>query len=159
MKNVLAMLDQIGIDYVLYEHEPFFTCEDSAPFYEKVEGGNSKNLFLRNRKGDQHYLLVMEADKQANIQAVAKAIGESKLGFASPERLEKWLKLKPGSVSPFGLLNDLDKHVIVLIDQDLLKHEKLHYHPNVNTATVELTREDFRKFLDWSGHEVRELIV
>lgn len=157
MHDVLAQLDQLGLSYVLHEHEPFFTCEDAEESYKKIPGGHSKNLFLRNRNGDQHYLFILESSKRADLKALAEQLGESPLGFASPERLQKHLGLTPGSVSPFGLIHDKDHHVIVLLDRSLLEYERLNYHPNINTATVEISREDFMKFLEWSTNPVRWL--
>ena len=149
--QVLDHLKKLGIDFKLHEHEAFFTVAEADAFHKGMEGGFSKNLFLRNKKGDQHYLYILESHKRAELKALAKKIGESKLSLASPERLMKWLKLTPGSVGPFGLLNDQEKHVKLLLDTDLLKHNTLYYHPNRNTATLEISKEGFLRVLESLG--------
>jgi Ala-tRNA(Pro) deacylase len=157
MQDVLALLQSLQIPYELHEHDAYFTAEDADETYKKIPGGHSKNLFLRNRSGNQHYLYILELTKRADLKALARQLGESQLGFASPERLLKHLGLTPGSVSPFGLINDKDHHVIALLDEGLLRHDRLNYHPNINTATVGLSREDFLKFLEWTGNEIRRI--
>ncbi|EKD93406.1 MAG: YbaK/prolyl-tRNA synthetase associated region [uncultured bacterium] len=148
MHSVLTALKTLNIPYALHEHPPLFTCEDAEAFYGKIPAGSNKNLFLRNRKGDQHYLLIVSSTKKADLKKIAEAIGESQLGFASPERLMKYLHLTPGSVSPFGLIHDIAHHILVLIDEDLWTHDRLLFHPNQNTSTVELARTDFERFLN-----------
>lgn len=157
MQDVLTLLQSLQIPYALHEHQPFFTCEEADAAYKEIPGGHSKNLFLRNRNGDQHYLFILESSKRADLKALAKQLGESQLGFASPERLKKYLALTPGSVSPFGLMHDKDHHVIVLLDEGLMQYDRLNTHPNINTATVGLSREDFLKFLKWTTNEVRHI--
>lgn len=154
MQNIYDILANLGIEYVEYKHEAFFTCEQSEDFYNKYpDAGKSKNLFLRNKKGNKHYLVIVEANKRVDLKKLAKDLGEQALSFASPERLMKYLGLTPGSVSPFGLINDGNKEVKVFVDNDLMTHGKLHYHPNINTATLEIKREDLNKFLDYCGND------
>ncbi len=155
MKNLYEILDNIPVSYKKHEHPAVYTCEQANELCGDIPGGRSKNLFLRNRKGNQHYLLIAPAGKRTDLGALSKLAGEVHLGFASEKRLMKYLKLTPGSVSPFGLINDENHEVIVLVDNDLMQHKVLGFHPNVNTATLELTREDFKKFLASTGNEVR----
>lgn len=155
MKDLYQILDQIPIIYKKYEHPAVFTCEDADQFCPEIPGGRSKNLFLRNRKGDKHYLLVVSADKHVNLKELSKLVDEVQLSFASENRLMKYLGLTPGSVSPFGLINDENHEVIVLVDNDLMKHSTLGYHPNINTATLVLSLDDFKKFLASMKNEVR----
>lgn len=159
MRDVYEVLDGLNIEYIKREHPAVFTCEEADEFYKDLDGGHSKNLFLRNRKGDKHYLVVIESSKTVDLKALERSLEESKLSFASEERLMKYLGLSKGSVSPFGLINDLENEVEVLIDEDLLKYDKLHYHPNVNTATLEINRDDFKRFLDNCGNFVRFLQI
>lgn len=154
MDSVLKTLKDLGITYTLHEHPAVYTVAEAEQYYRDLKGGKSKNLLLRNKKGDAFYLVVLEASKQLNFNKLAEILNEKRLGFASPENLKDLLVLTPGSVSPFGLINDKEKKVRVVIDQDLWKYDRLHYHPNVNTATVELARDDFKKFLDWCGNQV-----
>src|SRR3989338_6525197 len=155
MKDIYKILEDLGIKYVQYDHPAVFTCEEADQYYAKMEGGHSKNLFLRNKKGDKYYLVIVESDKKVDLQGLAKKLPEKKLAFASPERLLNVLGLTPGSVTPFGLINDENKQVTVVIDEDLWKYDTLNYHPNVNTATLGISRDDFKKFLDFCGNGVK----
>ena len=155
MPDIYQVLKDLNIDYIKHEHEPLFTCEQAEEFYSHIKGGHSKNLFLRNKNGKKHYLAIVEAHKTVKLQELAKFVEQKKLGFASPERLKKYLSLTPGSVTPFGLIHDTNRDVEVIIDEDLMKYNNLHYHPNTNTATLEVTRDDLKKFLDFTGHMVR----
>ena len=155
MNDIYSVLEGLGIAYEKHEHPPVFTVEEANQHREKMTGGASKNLFLRNKKGNRHYLMVVESDCTVNLKAMRKLLEESSLSFASPERLKRALDLTPGSVSPFGIINDRDKAVVVIVDEGLMRHETLNFHPNVNTATLSLSREDFRRFLDHCGGEVR----
>ncbi|MBI5412373.1 prolyl-tRNA synthetase associated domain-containing protein [Candidatus Peregrinibacteria bacterium] len=155
MQIIYDILKELGIPYIEHHHPAVFTCEEADEYYKNIPGGHSKNLFLRNRKGHRHYLVVVQAHKTVDLKALAHTLNESKLGFASPERMKKYLGVTPGSVTPLGLINDVNHEVIVLIDQDLWNFDRLHYHPLVNTSTLELSRDDFKKFLDSRGNEVR----
>ncbi len=157
MNDIYEILEQLGIQYIRHEHPAVYTCEEADKYYKNIPGGKSKNLFLRNKKGNQYYLLIVEGSKKVDLKKLSDLVSESKLGFASPERMMKYLGLTSGAVSPFGLINDTEKRVIVVIDKNLWKYDRLHFHPNVNTATLELSRDDFQKFLDWRGNEVKFL--
>lgn len=154
--TIYEVLKQLDIPYVKHDHVPVYTCEEAAKHCGDIPGGKSKNLFLRNRKGDQHYLLIIEASKQADLKKVGDMV-EEKFSLASPERLMKWLKCEPGSVSLLALINDAEKHVKVLIDKDLWEeNEILQYHPpNDNTSTLEVTTKDLQKFLTRTEHNVQ----
>ncbi|NRA44153.1 MAG: prolyl-tRNA synthetase associated domain-containing protein [Oligoflexales bacterium] len=150
--DLLQVLNGIGIDYIKHEHPPVFTCEEAAIHLSYMDTGRCKNLFLRNYRGNQHYLVVLSASCQANLGFLSEYLGERKLMFASEKRLEKYLRVRPGSVSPFGLIYDQDKHVKVLIQDQILSHEKLSFHPNCNKASLEIASNDLIRFLDWTGH-------
>ncbi len=157
-QRVYDTLNDLQISYHRFEHEPVFTMED----LDKVgigEAMHCKNLFTRNRKGDEHYLIVMGSSKRVDLKSLSEQIGCTSLSFASEERLFKYLGLKAGAVSPFGLLNDLNKSVKVLIDRDLVGMKSLCMHPNVNTATIEISYNDVERFLSWSQHEVRYIKI
>lgn len=151
--DIYKVLDNLQIQYEKYEHPAVHTVDDTLEHYKGIEAGKCKNLFLRNAKGDAHYLVVMQADKRLDIKKLSKLLG-TKLSFASPERLMQYLGLTPGSVSPFGLIHNTDKSVKVIIDSGLLQYQKLGYHPNINTATLVITTEDFKKFLAWTGNKI-----
>lgn len=154
MKDIYHILDQLNISYEKYEHPSVYTVEEAQQYDRGIDAGKSKNLFLRNKKGDTHYLVVAESSRKVDIKELEELTGEKNLSFASPERLLTHLGLTPGSVSPFGLINNTDKSVRVLIDQRLLAYNKLAYHPNVNTATLVISKDDFIKFLEWTGNQV-----
>lgn len=154
---VYSLLEALDIAYTVTEHEAAFTVEQADVLYGHLEGGHSKNLFLRNKKGSQHYLVVADSHRPVDLKVIRDLVGESNLSFASPERLMKYLGLTPGSVSPFGLLNDSVCHVQVLLDAELMTHGALNFHPNINTHTLTLATVDFRRVLAHLGHQVREL--
>ena len=114
-----------------------------------------KNLFVRNKKGNAHYLVIVERSKSVGMKRLAGELGEDRLSFASPERLAKYLGLTPGAVSPFGIINDHEHLVTVVLDQDLRSADRVAFHPNVNTATVTITFTDFERFLALRGNPVR----
>src|SRR5262249_3866034 len=114
-----------------------------------------KNLFLRNQKGDRHYLVILPHSKRADLRAIADQIGDGKLSFASPERLMARLGLTPGSVSPFGLINDPGRTVRVVPARELKSAARLSFHPNVNTRTLVISGSDFQRFLEASGHLIQ----
>ncbi|MCM8710325.1 prolyl-tRNA synthetase associated domain-containing protein [Clostridium sp. SYSU_GA19001] len=147
-------LDLLEIEYIRYEHKAVYTIEEANQLDINIPGQQCKNLFLRNRKGDTHYLVILHEEKQADLKLLSHQIGSTSLSFASEERLFKYLGLKPGSVTPFGLINDSNKEVIVLIDKELVGAEKLNFHPNVNTATISVSYKDFEKFIEWNGNKI-----
>lgn len=152
---VYAALDALGIAYERHEHPAVFTAEDASKYWNPIAGTQCKNLFLRNKKGDRHYLVVLEISKRADLKDLVKLVGDDRLSFGSPERLMSELGLTPGSVSPFGLLNDADGSVRVLVDRDLRGADRLIFHPNINTASVVVSWADLEKFLATRSNGVR----
>jgi len=151
-EQVYRRLADLGITYRRYEHPPVPTVEEAEQYWAGIEATHCKNLFLRNQKGNRHYLVVLLHSKKADLRAVAEQIGDGKLSFASPERLLTHLGLSPGSVSPFGLINDHAHAVRVVLDRDLRSADRLSFHPNINTRTLVLSREDFERFLAATGN-------
>lgn len=154
-QDVYDRLAQLGIPYERHEHPAAFTVEQAEEHWADIDATHCKNLFLRNQKGNRHYLVILVASKRADLRAVADQVGDGKLSFASPERLMTHLGLTPGSVSPFGLINDGDHQVRVVIDSDLKTADRVAFHPNVNTVTLALARSDFERFLESCGNVVR----
>lgn len=152
---VLDCLQALGIAFDRYEHPPVATVAEALVHWAGIEATHCKNLFLRNQKGDRHYLVVVPHSKRVDLRQVAEQIGDGKLSFGSPERLMKHLGLTPGSVSPFGLLNDPGRHVRLFLDVDLTGAARLAFHPNDNTATLALADADFERFLQHTGHQAR----
>ena len=150
---VLRTLAEQNIPYQLWEHPAVYTIEEmdalDLPAPEEVV----KNLFLRDAKGRRYFLVVLSKEKQADLRALGERLGV-KLSFASPERLAACMGLEKGSVTPFGVLNDQERKVEVLLDQDLRTRPLVAVHPNENTATVALAPEDLLQVLEDHGNSV-----
>ena len=149
-------LDSIGVEYVRVDHDSADTMEICAEI-EKVLGcGICKNLFLCNRQETAFYLLMMPADKPFKTKDLSAQIGSSRLSFGTPENMEKYLDITPGSVSVLGLMNDRDGMVKLLIDEDLLQDEKIGCHPCINTSSLAIDSADlFGKVIPALGHEMQ----
>jgi Ala-tRNA(Pro) deacylase len=156
---VFEALDRLGIPYDSYEHPPVFTSEDADQHWKGIRGTAVKNLFLRNKKGDREYLVILGIDKRADLKELVKLIGDDRLSFGSAERLMHTLGLTPGSVSPFGLLIENSRKVQVVVDADLRGAERLIFHPNINTASVTISFRDLEKFLATRPNPVRYVSV
>jgi Ala-tRNA(Pro) deacylase len=152
---VLAVLDKLAIAYVRHDHPPVFTVDEALVQWQGIDAAHCKNLFLRNKKGNRHYLVVAEHDRLVDLRHLADVVDDDRLSFGSPERLMRCLGLTPGSVSPLGLINDPEKRVRVVVDAGLRHHPRVAFHPNVNTATVVIATADFERFLASTGQVVR----
>ncbi|MEN1759077.1 prolyl-tRNA synthetase associated domain-containing protein [Anoxynatronum sibiricum] len=151
-QKVFQVLDQLGISYTLHRHPAVYTVEEAMKHDAGIEGLHCKNLFLRDHKGRNHILVVTENLKVIQVKEVGQKLGLGNLSFASPERLMKYLGLEPGSVSPFGLINDESKQVVLILDETLRQTELINFHPNVNTMTITLRYEDFEVFVQSTGN-------
>ncbi len=147
--EILAQL-QIPFEYI--EHPPAPTIEIAMKYWEGHDATHCKNIFFRNHKGNRHYLVILDCKQQLRISDLEKRLKQGKLTFASDKRLMYHLKLAPGSVSPLGLINDIDNHVHVFFDKNLLKSEKISFHPNINTASLIFELNDFLKFMVYTGN-------
>jgi Ala-tRNA(Pro) deacylase len=156
-QKVYDILRELDISFTKHEHPPVYTVDEAEQHWENITGAHCKNLFLRNKKGKNHYLVLVESGKRVNLKALTSRLGEDRLSFASPERMVRYLGLEPGAVSPFGLINDRENAVVVIIDRDLKEASHVNFHPNVNTATVGIAFADFEKFLIHCGKSIRYL--
>lgn len=156
-RKVLETLEEHGIPYIRHEHPPVATVEEAEKHWAGLKGTHCKNLFLRNYKGNRHYLVIAPVTRGIDLKRLTAQLDEDRLSFASAERLKRWLGVEPGSVSPFGLVNDGTHHVQVVCDIALKASPALGFHPNVNTATLEISLADFERFLAASGNTVRWL--
>lgn len=159
MKDIYEVLKHHGIPYEKYEHPAVFTTQEADVVCTNIPGKQAKNLFLTNGKGDRHFLITIAHDKRADLKHLSQRFGQKGLRFASPERLQKYLGLTPGSVSPLGLINDMNKEVAFFIDAELLEHDMLYVHPNINTATVGIKVSDFKKLLESLGREITSVVI
>jgi len=146
--ELYELLKELGVGFEYHEHPPVATIEDARIHWQNLNSGRCKNIFFRNHKGDRHYLVILEHLRQLNIRDLEQRLRQGKLTFASDQRLKKYLGLEPGSVSPFGLINDKEHHVHLFIDEKLNEFEKLSFHPNINTASLVIKKSDFIRFLD-----------
>ena len=153
------LLEELGIRFDYYEHPPVATIDEAKQYWADIEATHCKNLFLRNHKGDRHYLVIIEHSRDVVIRDLEQRLKQGKLSFASDQRMEKYLGLKPGSVSPFGLINDQEGHVHLFIDENLRKASKLSFHPCINTASIVVKFEDFEKFLKHQGNSFEYLAL
>lgn len=151
-KGVLDFLEDHGIPFECYEHPEAPTIEIAMNYWRQDGSRHCKNIFLRNHKGDRHYLVCFDASANLAIHDLEHLLHQGKLSFASEKRMVKYLGLLPGSVSPFGLINDKENHVHLFLDEHLLKEESLSFHPNDNTATVVIKKEDFLRYLSLTGN-------
>lgn len=157
MEVVKAFLEQFDIQHVWYNHEPVFTVEEAKKTRANIKGLHCKNLFLRNQKGNKHFLVIFPADLPVDMKVLAPKIGINRISFASAQRLDKYLKVKPGAVSIFGLLHDQEQAVELYLHQDILQADTVTFHPNDNAATVALSQEAFRKVLEYQGRSYQVL--
>ena len=150
--GLYELLQKLGIAFEYHEHPPVATIEDALTHWKDYDSGRCKNIFFRNHKGDRHYLVILEHTRQLDIHDLEKRLKQGKLSFASDQRLMKYLGVERGSVSPFGLINDTEKHVHLFIDEKLNDFDQLAFHPNLNTATIIVSKSDFLRFLDYIGN-------
>jgi Ala-tRNA(Pro) deacylase len=151
-QKLYVILNSLQISFEYYEHPPVPTVREAAIYWKEIAAQHCKNIFFRNHKGDRHYLVILDFSKDIVINDLEKRLKQGKLSFASEQRLEKYLGLKPGSVSPFGLVNDKESHVHVFLDNNLQNAEKLSFHPNINTASLVVSNNDFLKFMNWTNN-------
>ena len=145
----------LGIPFARHEHPPVATVAEAEQYWGPIDALHAKNLFLRDPQGIRHFLAVLAFTRRADLRALGETFGAGKLGFASPERLLAHLGLTPGSVSPFGLINDPAHLVEVALDVAIRDAARVAFHPNVNTATLVLSGTDFKRYLAAVGHQVR----
>ncbi len=150
---VLAILKKLKILYEIWFHPPLPTIDIAMEFWKDLPGTHCKNLFFRNHKGNRHYLVIYECSHTLDIHSLERTLKEGKLSFASDSRMEKHLGVSPGSVSPFGLINDRERHTRLFIDETLRETGQISFHPNDNRATVVIGGKDFFRFLDYCGNE------
>jgi Ala-tRNA(Pro) deacylase len=153
--DLFAFLDQLAIPHSTVSHPPLFTVEQSRELRGKIPGGHTKNLFLRDKRG-AYYLIVAEEEAIIDLKGLHRRMGASgRFSFGSPGALQELLGVEPGSVTPFGAINDVGGKVMVVLDAPMLAHELLNYHPLVNTMTTSIPRAGLIRFLEACGHPPR----
>lgn len=149
------LLDKLGIEYERVDHETAQTMEACAQIDKLLEpAAICKNLFLCNAQKTKFYLLAIRGDKKFKTKEISHQINSSRLSFATPEYMEKYLDITPGSVSVLGLMNDVDNHVKLLVDEDVFQEEFFACHPCMNTSSLRLKTSDvFETFLKEVHHD------
>ncbi|MFK8253900.1 prolyl-tRNA synthetase associated domain-containing protein [Ancylobacter terrae] len=156
---LFARLADLGIETRTVEHPPLFTVEDSQRLRGTIQGGHTKNLFLKDKKGNV-FLVVVEEDARVDLKTLHTVLGAaSRLSFGSADLLKELLGVTPGAVTAFGPVNDAGGRVAVVLDAALMRHGEINCHPLVNTATTTIGRDDLVAFLRATGHEPRILDV
>ena len=150
--DLFALFDRLGIEHSTVEHPPFFTVEEGRPWHDKIPGLHCKNLLIKDRKGGI-WLVVMPADKRADLGWLEKAVGAPRFSFARPDVLREVLALTPGSVTPFGLINDTQRRVTVILDEEMLESEWVNFHPLHNAASTTPRSTDLERFVRALGYE------
>jgi Ala-tRNA(Pro) deacylase len=157
-EDLFVRLAELGIATQTVEHPAVFTVAESSKLERELPGGHTKNLFFRDKRGAL-YLVVALGRAQIDLKTLHKRLGCDRLSFGRPELLMEVLGVPAGSVTPFALINDRARRVTVILDADMMRHERLNYHPLVNTATSNIAREDLLAFIRACGHEPRIMAV
>jgi len=153
---VLNHLNELKFEFYIHEHPPLKTVEESKILRGEIEGGHTKNLFLRDKKKN-NFLITTNENQKIDLKELEKKLSTGRLSFGSRDRLYEFLGVKPGSVSPLSLINDQNKKVMFYIDKNLYKEKILNFHPLVNHLTVSLKLNDFNFFLNSINRTFNEL--
>ncbi len=157
--DIYRFLGENNIPYERYDHPPVFTCEEAERLVPELPAAKTKNLFLRDKKGRRHFLVVVGYEKVVDLKGLSSLLGVSKLSLASSERLNRFLGVDPGAVTILGVVNDVQREVDVIVDEDLWASEAFRCHPLVNTSTLVISKENLERLLRITGHEVHTLRV
>jgi Ala-tRNA(Pro) deacylase len=153
--DLFAFLDSLGIAHKTVSHPPLFTVEESQALRGSIPGGHTKNLFLKDKKS-RLFLLVAPEDAAIELKSLHRLLGATgRFSFASADLMRELLGVEPGSVTPFGVINDKDARIGVVLDGDMMKNDILNYHPLTNTMTTSIASADLVKFLRATGHDPR----
>ena len=151
---VIDKLTDLGIAFEVVEHEPALTTEQADSFIEGIDGVRTKTMFLTNKKKTQYYLLIMDDQKQLDMDRFKELAGANRIRMASADSLYDKMLLPPGVVSPFGLLNNRDKDILVYVDQDIMPEKRMSFHPNTNEKTIFVETPDLVRFIESLGYDV-----
>lgn len=158
--DVLNKLNEFSIEYEEINHTPVYTIEEMDALGNIFKDAKiCKNLFVRDQKGKRHFLIVMPEEKRAPLAEISTKIGSTKLSFASEERLMKYLKLRPGSVTPLAVINDSSNEVEIIIDEELKKEKLLGVHPCVNTSTILITPDNLEKYITKLNNPIKYISI
>lgn len=150
--ELMAYLAELGIETTTAEHDPVFTVEEAQALRGDLAGGHTKNLFLKDKKGGL-WLVVCLEDRRVDLTALSKRLGAPRFSFGKAELLVEVWGVEPGSVTPFGAINDTDGRVTVVLDQGMMDLDPLNFHPLKNDATTQIAPGDLITFLTGTGHQ------
>jgi len=156
--ELYARFKHLGIETETREHEPVFTVEEARALRGEIPGGHCKNLFLKDEK-EAIWLIVCLEEARVDLKSVPAKIGSKRLTFGKPDLLMEVLGVEPGSVTPFGLINDMSVRTNVILDKSMMQHEFLSYHPLRNDATTTIRSADLLTFIRSCGHAPRIVAV
>ncbi len=152
-QELFDTLEDLNMETTTYKHEAVFTVEESSKIKQEIPGGHTKNLFLKDKKGN-YFLIVAEGSARIKLNSVHGLIGaKGRVSFGKPEALMELLGVAPGSVTAFAPINDTDNRVSVIIDKPLLRHDLINCHPLTNEMTSTISRENLLRFLNHTKHE------
>jgi Ala-tRNA(Pro) deacylase len=155
--QLFARLDRLGIRYTTHTHPPVFTVAESAALRGALPGGHCKSLFLKDKKKGGLWLCVMLEERGIDLNKLGDRLGAPRFSFGKPELLWETLGIRPGSVTPFALANDSARKVQVVLDQEMLEHDPLNYHPLDNSMTTAVSPADLLRFIADCGQVPRIL--
>ena len=151
--ELFRFLDSLGIEHTTKRHAPVFTVAESVALRDEIPGGHTKNLFVKDKK-DNYFLLTVEENATVDLKTVHTIIGgASKVSFGRPEKLMEYLGVIPGAVTAFGVINDTQKQVKIIVDEALMKDAIVNCHPLANDATTSIASKDLLLFIEATGHE------
>jgi Ala-tRNA(Pro) deacylase len=151
-EELFALLDELDVETTTHRHQPVFTVEESLGLRGFLPGAHCKSLFMKDKKGVLWLAVVME-NRKLDMVALSGVIGSARLSFASPDRLFEYLGVTPGSVTPFALINDRERHVRIVLDAEIMAAELANFHPLSNDATTAIQPRDLLRFIEFCGHE------
>jgi Ala-tRNA(Pro) deacylase len=157
-EELFARFASLGISVKTVDHAPVFTVEEARKVHGDIPGGHCKNLFLKDEKGAL-WLIVCLEESRIDLKAAPAKIGSKRLTFGKPDLLMEVLGLEPGSVTPFGLINDTAVRVTVILDEAMMAHAVLNYHPLKNDATTSIASAGLLAFIRSCGHQPRVVAV
>ncbi len=150
--SLRSWLKNNNIEYVLHEHPAVFTVPEADKYCSHIPGKHIKNLFLRDKRTGKYYLITIPSQARLNLNSFRKLMKFSKIRFGSPEALQKYLGLTPGAVSPLGLINDEGNEVTFITPPSIWEADQIVAHPNINTESLELKKEDFHRMIQNTGN-------
>ena len=159
MSDFYQFLAENAIEYERHDHPAVYTVEEAGRLVPDLPAAKTKNLFLRDKKGQRHFLIIVPANKRIDIKALPDAVGSTRLSFGSAQRLKKYLGVEPGAVTLFAIYNDPQCDVELIVDESLRQAEAFQFHPLVNTSTLVISRDHLARFIELSRHELRFLDI